>query len=330
MKLFCCLVIYLLNYLVFANVLITFAGDLNASAIPIDKKNSNKVFQSVHTILKNDDLTIANIECPISSRGKAMENKQFTFCAKPAIAKILHDNGIDAVSVANNHSLDFGRDAFIDTLNNLKSNKIISAGGGINKTKNVAPLMKFNDTNVIFFAASRVIPNSSWNATKDHPGLLTAYCPEKLITDIKTARKNKDYFIIAYLHWGEEKADKPNKIQQKLAHQLIDAGADIVIGTHPHVIQGFEWYKGKLISYSMGNFIFSCSTRPSMMIQLNIDKNKIIETKVIPLLLANKIPTLIKKEMPKQQVYKHLTELSINAIVDNEGNITRKKLNQNK
>lgn len=318
-------IIALLNTVVFANVVITFAGDLNASVIPKDKKDSDKVFNSVRNIMKNDDFTIVNLECPISVQGKAMENKKFTFRAKPSVAKILHDNGIDAVSIANNHALDFGKDAFLDTLKNLEENNIIFGGGGINANKTINPSIKIKTTTINFFAASRVLPDTNWVATNNRAGLLSAYNPDKLLLNLKNARKNDRNFIVAYIHWGEEKAVKPNKIQITLAHQLIDAGADVVIGTHPHVLQGFEWYKGKLIAYSMGNFIFSCSARTTMMIQLKIDKNKVIGIKVIPLILSKKIPVVIKKEQTKQQVYKYLTGISINSIVDDNGNIQQGK-----
>jgi poly-gamma-glutamate synthesis protein (capsule biosynthesis protein) len=227
MKLIPFFIITLFNTVVFANVIITFSGDLNASVVPSDKKGSDKVFNSVRKIMKNDDFTIVNLECPISDQGKAMENKKFTFRAKPAVAKILHDNGIDAVSIANNHALDFGKDAFLDTLKNLEKNNIIFAGGGINANKTINPSIKIKTTTINFFAASRVLPDTNWVATNNRAGLLSAYNPDKLIADIKNARKNDKNFIVAYIHWGEEKAVKPSKIQTKLAHHRTFAH------THP-------------------------------------------------------------------------------------------------
>ncbi len=318
------LIIILFNIAVSANVLITFAGDLNASVIPTNNKDISKIFRSVSSTLLNDDFTIANLECPISKRGIAAEDKQFTFRANPITAKTLHENGIDAVTIANNHALDFGTDAFIDTLKILQSATIKFAGGGINILKIPQPTLKIKDTSIKLIATSRVLPNVNWTATNKRPGLSSVYNPETIIADIKKADKNDDNIIAIYIHWGKEKEIIANKIQRKLAYQLIDAGADVIIGTHPHVLQGFEWYKGKLIIYSLGNFIFSCSSRNTMLLQLTANKNKIIQYKVIPVKLADKTPVIIKKEKEKQKIYKLLTDISFNAVITDEGKIIMK------
>ncbi len=330
MKLICIIILCMLYSISSAHVLITFAGDLNASVIPDKTKDTDKIFKSVHDIFSNDNLTIVNLECPISDKGKAIKDKQFTFRAKPTSADKLKKNGIDVVSIANNHSLDFGPDAFTDTLANLNKAGIKFSGGGRNSRNIINPVIKIKNSTIKLISASRVIPSFSWTATPYRPGLNTIYNPDKTIAEIKMTKKSNSQIIIAYIHWGEEKSVYPNKVQKKLAHQLIDAGADFVVGSHPHVLQGFEWYKGKLIAYSLGNFIFSCSKRNTMLIQLSVDDNKIISAKVIPMLLANKTPLLLIKEKEQQKVYTYLTEISENAIVDTNGIIVLKKLIQNK
>jgi poly-gamma-glutamate capsule biosynthesis protein CapA/YwtB (metallophosphatase superfamily) len=325
MKLINIFILFLSCYVVSANVLLTFAGDLNASVIPIDNKGSEKIFTSVSDILKRDDLTIVNLECPISNKGTAEKDKLFTFRANPEVAPILYRNGIEAVSIANNHSLDYGTEAFKDTLKNLQNSGIKYSGGGLNNKTLVNPVINIRDTKVKLIAASRVLPDTTWAVANNRPGLVSIYNPEKTIEQIKTANKDDSLFIVAYIHWGKEKEINPDKTQTKLAHQLIDAGADAVIGSHPHVLQGFEWYKGKLIAYSLGNFIFSCSSRTTMMLQFELDKNKVVNVKVIPVNLSKKIPKLLNKEKDKQKVYTYLTNISENIFIDSSGKIKPRK-----
>ena len=202
--------------------------------------------------LKDADIAFGNLEGPIAGSGRNVGSR-FSFRMMPVVAGTLGDSGFDVVSFANNHVGDWDRAAFDETLLQLKEAQIQYAGAGVNYTDAATPrIIEVRGIKVGFLAATDVGPD--WlKATEKSSGILLASDP-KLSEIITTAKQSVDVLVMSF-HWGNEYSPA-NTRQQMLAYASIDAGADIVVGHHPHVMQKVEEYNGKLIYYSLGNYIF--------------------------------------------------------------------------
>ena len=265
------------------------------------------------------DLFMINEEFPFSTRGEAAEDKQFTFRVDPSYVRIFQEIGVDVATVANNHALDFGVNAFTDSLDTLDQAGIARVGGGRTLSEAKAPVIRtVGDSTVGILGASRVIPVSSWAAGNARPGMFTAYDQAPLLNEISDLSSQCDYTVV-YLHWGIEKDEYPQEYQRKLAYACIDAGADLVVGSHPHVLQGFETYKGKLIAYSLGNFLFSNSTNPTVLLQVHIKEDGTLAASLIP---CTRVNGQIQKNTAPAALFSHLTELSygVQVTADSDGN----------
>ncbi len=212
--------------------------------------------------LKGFDVTVGNLECVVSTLGTPIPGKPFTFEADPIGFQRLAAAGFDIVSVANNHSGDYGKGAFTDMLAHLPAWDITPVGGGANRQQAHQPVYRYSHSTMLGFLAYCAIEPPDYAATDTTPG--HAWLTEEALkADIAAARPNCD-FLITFMHWGYEghlQADDPT--QPYLARAAIDAGADLVVGCHPHVIQPHELYNGKLIVYSLGNFVFDYMTAPN-------------------------------------------------------------------
>ncbi len=200
------------------------------------------------------DLTVGNLECVVSKLGERVPGKQFTFPVDPAAFERLVAAGFDVMSVANNHSGDMGKDAFTDMVRHLPSYNITPLGGGANLTAAHAGVVKTVPTTTVGFLAYCEIGPQDFEATASTPG--HAWLDADLMrADIARLRPQVDYLIV-FTHWGIEYVLQEDGEQVAMAHTAIDAGADFVVGAHPHVRQPSETYKGKPIVYSLGNFVF--------------------------------------------------------------------------
>lgn len=204
----------------------------------------NYFFENVKSVFEEDDLTIVNFEGTLTD-STTREDKQFAFKADKSYAEILTDGFVEAANLANNHSKDYGEQSYSDTMDALDEAGITNFGYdrvAIKKVKGIK----------VGLVGTYVLAD----------GLGVKDSMEKNIQDLKDEGAQ---VIIASFHWGEEKAEYPNDVQVELAHAAIDAGADLVLGHHPHVLQGIEQYKGKNIVYSLGNFCFGGNMYPSDM-----------------------------------------------------------------
>lgn len=268
------------------------------------------------------DLTMVNEEFPFSNRGTAAEDKQFTFRIDPKRVNVLKDLGIDIVTLANNHVLDYGQDALVDTFETLENAQIQYVGAGNNHEEaKQRREFELNGMNIGILAASRVIPVPSW-AAGSSPGVFTTYDPTNLVAEIKSAKESCDVVII-YVHWGIERDEYPQDYQRELAKKYIDAGADIIIGAHPHVLQGIEYYNGKPIFYSLGNFIFGSQIPKTAYLRMEIDNEKNIALSLEA--CATDSSYVLNKASNQEEIYQYLTEISTNAVVDHEGNVKPKE-----
>ncbi len=198
------------------------------------------------------DYLFGNLEGPISERGQDRGNL-YSFRMSPVVASVLAEQGFDILSVANNHVGDWGPEAFLDTLKHLQLAGLGAIGGGVDRA-NASRLhtSQIRGLKVGWLAASDVGP--SWLAAHDSfPGIVLA--DENLLTSVREAANQVDILVVS-LHWGEEYSVKPSARQRTLGRSLIDAGAKLVIGHHPHVVQPIEKVGDGLVAYSLGNFIF--------------------------------------------------------------------------
>lgn len=213
------------------------------------------LLKRVRSQLRAGDITYGNLETPLSGRGKRAA-KTFTFRGPTSAAAALAAAGFDVVSVANNHSLDYGRVAFSDTRKALARAKVLAAGGGANKKAAWKPVViKRKGATIAFFAFSEITP-ASFAATAKRSGCAYTQNFAAVKRAVKAAAKKYDYVVVG-MHWGIELRANPTARQVREGRALIRAGAAAVLGSHPHVLEGVEYYKGGLIAYSMGNFVFS-------------------------------------------------------------------------
>jgi len=227
-------------------------------------------------LLAGADYRIGNLECAIAGpqTGRALDNKIFSFRAAPASAAVLRGR-FDAVGVANNHSGDFGPVAFLETLAHVQALGIKTFGGGPNAAQAHVPLwIERHGIRIAVLGYNEFKPRS-FEAGATHPGVAWSE-DSQVVADIRAARKAGADVVIPFMHWGWEREPGPTQRQRQLARTMIDAGASVVVGGHPHVTQGSEYYKGKLIVYSLGNFVFDgfelAEAKVGWVLRLSLDK----------------------------------------------------------
>ncbi|AKG34276.1 CapA family protein [Paenibacillus durus] len=243
-------------------VTLNFAGDvIFASKVGelLKQKGYDYPYARLGGMFLQDDLSVINLETPVTDRGTEA-NKTFVFKSPPEALNALKAAGVDAVNLANNHTLDMGEQGLRDTLTNLSQQGIPFVGAGADSTQAYsAQYFNRKGMTIALLGFTRVIPEAGWVAGKGKPGVASAYDSGPALKAIAEARKKAD-IVAVIVHWGKERENEPNAVQQSLGRSFIDAGADLVIGGHPHVLQGLEPYKGKWIAYSTGNFIFTRSS----------------------------------------------------------------------
>jgi poly-gamma-glutamate synthesis protein (capsule biosynthesis protein) len=232
------------------------------SDIPLLTPNPRFPFTSTGDRLRSYDITIGNLECVVSTVGTPIPGKPFTFEADPIGFQRLAGAGFDIVSVANNHSGDYGKAAFMDMLGHLPAWGIVPVGGGSNRQQAHQPVYRYSHSTMLGVLAYCEVEPPAFEATDTTPGHAWLRDDGSLQADISAARPHCD-FLMTFMHWGYEgHTEEDPSTQQYYARTAIDAGADLVVGCHPHVIQPYELYNGKLIVYSLGNFVFDYMTDP--------------------------------------------------------------------
>ena len=300
-------------------ILISFAGDFTLgtdtkfaydSSLPAafinNGKNYSYFMKNVSNIFSSDDYTLVNLETTFTdSNEKALKDGDvfYNFKGPKEYVNILTKGSIEGVTIANNHIYDYGKQGITDTINVLKENNVDICGEGYKILRDIKGV-KFG-----------FLGYTGWEYSND--------LKTKIVSDISELRKQGAQVVIPYFHWGIERSYEPYDVQQNLARFSIDNGADAVIGSHPHVIQSMESYKGKLIVYSMGNFCFGGNSNPPdkrtfiLQAKVNIedDKLKNFQYKILPAMISSRndkndyIPTLAGGDN-KGNILKTLNELS--------------------
>lgn len=300
-----------------------FAGDIYLSDVIVNNYKKQGIEGIVDSKLLSDmkdaDITMVNQEFTFSNGGTAAEDKQYTFRVDPSYVTSFKDMGIDIVTLANNHSMDFGTSALKDSFSTLTAAGIEYAGAGNNITEaREIHYEQVQDKTIAFLAASRVIPVYDWNAADTKAGMLTTYDPALLLEDISTAGENSD-FVVVYLHWGIEREERPEDYQRNLAKQYIDAGADLVIGSHPHVLQGLEYYKGKPIIYSLGNYIFYSNIKQTAVLKITLDEELNSKVQLLPAKAENGNTKLLEDSTDIAEFYCYMEGISYEVGFDKDG-----------
>jgi len=215
-------------------------------------------FGNLSPILLSADIAFGNLECPVSLRGTRM-SRIINLRADPACLPALKRAGFTMLSVANNHAMDFGLTAFSDTLAGLRRQSIIPVGGGDTYSEATAGTIVEKRGLRIGFLGFCAFPDSAGATTPDQPSI-GAMSDERLIRSVRSLRVKCDVVVVS-CHWGVEGRTTHIPMQERLAHALIDAGAALVLGHHPHVPQEIARYKGGVIVYSMGNCVFDSRNR---------------------------------------------------------------------
>ena len=211
--------------------------------------------------LREADIAFANLESPITDRGEPAA-KDFVFRGPTQGARALRQAGLDVLSLANNHMLDYGLEGLADTRAALQGAGLAYTGAGDNESQARAPVVvRRGGLRVAFLAYVSTPPDSGsgfdvagTQATADRPGV--AWLSAEAVSQDVTAAKQQADVVVVSMHTGAEYQETPTDLQVAAAHAAVDAGASLVLGSHPHVLQGIERYKGGLIAYSLGNFLF--------------------------------------------------------------------------
>lgn len=306
-------------------VTLLFAGDVLLSDHVLNAYRSGGgitgvVDQNLLEEIQKADLFMVNEEFPFSTRGEAAPDKQYTFRLPPERVSIFQEMGIDLVTLANNHALDFGTDALVDTLDTLDGAGISHVGAGRNLEEAKKPvIVELQGKTIGFLGASRVIPETSWNASSSKPGMLVTYDPSMTIQEIEKLDQNCDY-VVVYVHWGIERAEHPEEYQRTMGKQYIDAGADLVVGSHPHVLQGIEYYKGKPIIYSLGNFVFGSSIPRTALLKAELGSGQEKLT-LIPGTSGAGYTRALTEAGEKEEFYSYITGISYGVTIDEQGEV---------
>jgi poly-gamma-glutamate synthesis protein (capsule biosynthesis protein) len=265
----------------------------------LDNSGATYPFEPTRHILESADLAIANLEAPFTERGEAVKDKPFTFRVPPKHAVGLKESGFDVLHLANNHILDFGPDGLFDTIATLDSLSLAYVGAGENIAAAFAPAILEREgldgkkLRLGFLGFSMTHPEEFY-AGKNKPGTAFPFY-ERYVAALDSLAPKVDIMVVSF-HWGAEKMVTPKAYQIETAHLAIDRGADIVLGHHPHVLQGVELYRPRpnarhgLIAYSLGNFAFgsySPSSRTSMILRCVLDNEGLLYARCIPINVFN-------------------------------------------
>lgn len=303
-----------------------FTGDVMlqyCKGIYADKGINGLITEYIQQEMVSADMTVINNEFPFSTRGEKAPDKQYTFRVEPSYVNALLDMGVDVASLANNHALDFGPDALLDTFTTLDEAKIPYVGAGATKERaEEAIFVEAGGRKVGVLSASRVIPVVEWNIENCQPGLFCTYDSTRLVQRIKEIESQCDY-VVVFVHWGLEKKTYPEEYQRNLAKQYIDAGADLVVGNHSHVPQGIEYYNGVPIVYCLGNYIFNPNMMDTYALKVVWNVEGDTSLQVIPVDTRDYLTGELKGD-EAQAFYDYLEGISFGVKIDENGIVSYK------
>ncbi|MCD8353927.1 MAG: CapA family protein [Clostridiales bacterium] len=315
-----------------------FAGDVNLAegqytTAALDSYGlSGCVSETLRNYMTGADIMCLNNEFTYSSRGTPLEDKTYTYRASPSRVSVLEELGVDVAVLANNHIYDYGEEALLDTLDTLDGAGIARIGAGEDlEDASAVYYAQLENCTVAYIAASRV----EWSAqtkpaTSDSPGTFyTAYDTDLLYQRVGEAKERAD-FVVVYMHWGIEGTADLEEYQTEVGDALVDAGADLVIGDHPHQLQGVRYYNGVPIFYSLGNYWFSRKEEYTMLVNVTLtgDKNGVREVscQIVPAYQqASATVTWLENADSQRAMYNYLTSLPGSNVTIDDGGVVAEK-----
>src|SRR3990170_537913 len=278
-------------------VTLTFGGDVHFES-PIRERlasSPSSVLAPVARVLGRADIPMVNLETAVTSRGEPA-HKEYVFRAPASAFSALKSGSVDLVTVANNHGMDYGITGLEDTLAAGKRAGVPVVGGGRNDEQAYAPYrVTVRGQRIAIIGATQVLDDhliSAWTAGPGKIGLASAKHEARLVRAVRAARRTSDTLVV-FLHWGLELARCPTRYQTSLARKLVDAGADVVVGSHAHVLLGAGKLNRALVAYGLGNFVFYASrkaTSQSGVLEVTITGRRIDRYRWLPAHISGGIP----------------------------------------
>lgn len=274
--------------------------------------------------MRSADVFMLNNEFPYSNRGTPTEGKQFTFRADPKHVEILHELGVDLVSLANNHAYDYGNDALLDTFDTLEAADIPYVGAGRNLDEALKPVYLIaNDMKIAVVSATQIERNANPDtkeATAASAGVLRCLDPSVLLRVIAEAKENSD-FVILYIHWGTESQEEIDWLQEEQSAIYARAGVDLIIGDHPHCLQKIDVVEGVPVVFSLGNFWFNSKTQNTCLVEVTINREGITSMRFVPC-KSEECRTRLLEGAEADGVLNYMRSISPNVYFDRDGYIT--------
>lgn len=311
-----------------------FAGDIlldDSYTIMMSLHNRQKgiagcISEELLSEMQEADVCMVNNEFTFTDRGEPLDEKQFTFRANPENVSVLQDMGVDIVSLANNHAYDYGEISLLDTLDTLDNAGIAHAGAGRSLAEAVEAVYYSIDGVTIGIVAATQIERSDNPDTKgaetDSAGVFRCWNPARLLEAVAETKQNCD-FVIVYIHWGTEGTAELDWAQTDQAVQIAEAGADLIIGNHPHCLQPIDYMGDVPVVYSLGNFWFNSKTLDTCLVKAVIAQEGLQSLQFLPALQENCTTTMLHGA-EKERVLAYMRAISANVNIDSDGYITKK------
>lgn len=276
--------------------------------------------------MRRADIFMVNNEFPYTGRGTPTPGKKFTFRAKPEYASYLTDMGTDVVSLANNHAYDYGEVSLTDSIDTLNRIGMPFVGAGRNLEEAVKPVYFIaNDKRIAFISATQIERTDNPDtkeATLDSPGVFRCWDVERLLETVRNAKAVSDY-VIVYIHWGTESTDEIDWAQKEQAPKIAEAGADLIIGDHPHVLQPVSYSGDTPVFYSLGNYFFNSKAQDTCLVKVTLDENGLKSLQFIPGRQEDCYVSMLHGA-EKERVLSYMRQISPDVNIDADGFITKR------
>ncbi|MGG0239218.1 CapA family protein [Bacillus rhizoplanae] len=311
-------------------ITLTFSGDtmFDWQLRPvIQSKGADYPFQHVKPEIEKADYSFVNLESAFTTREKKYPGQLFWIKSDPSTLQAIKNTGYDIVNIGNNHTLDYYQDGLLDTISHVEKIGLPYIGAGKNASDAyTAREVTIKGKKFKFISFVRFMPDSAWVATNDKPGVANGYDLNLVTKTIKEQKKDADYMIV-YMHWGVEKTNRPADYQKEYVQKMVEAGANAIVGSHPHWLQGFEYYNKVPVAYSLGNFLFpdyvTGHSAETGVLTLKF-KGKDVQMSFNPYMIRNNQITPLQ-DTEKQNMLQYLQSISNDVQIDKNGNIIDKR-----
>lgn len=312
-----------------------FAGDISLAegyAIVETLKSNGGDISSAFSgetldIMRGADVFMLNNEFTYTRRGEPTFEKQYTFRANPDNVHYLDDMGADIVSLANNHSYDYGEVSLLDTLDTLEGDEMPYVGAGRNIEEAARPVYFIvNDVKIGFVSATQIERQSNPDtrgATDNSAGTFRCWYNDRILDVIGRMKQECDY-VVAYIHWGTELEENTDWAQDELAPKLANAGVDLIIGDHPHILQKLDYIGDVPVIYSLGNYWFNSKTMDTGLLEVTLDlEGDTSAVRFIPAIQSGCRTAIVSGE-EKSRILDYMQSISTGVSIDGDGYVTRR------